>query len=691
MKKMLVVLMGLFVLAGSGMAQLPFSDDFEGTLDSWSLNYNPDNTIAIVGDPVGGTNQVVQLQGTSPLEGMHTDQNEIQYDFNGVGTLYLRTGVYMEQLGYSDNPSSWGAGAAARVFIGGGTAPNNWHVSLCIDDIGRPRFINSVDAFNYDYYLTDDASFVLDTNTWYEYEMFYTGDNVIANIYDADGMLLLSFDNDAMGYPAPAGDPAEFVRLAHSFPVTESFCYYDDVMVDDEMPELPFADNFEGTLDSWTLNYNPDNTIEIVSDPVGGDNHVVQLQGTSPVQGMHTEQNEIQYDFNGVDMLRLSARVYMEQLGYSDNPSSWGAGASARLFIGGGTNPNNWHISLCIDDEGRPRFINSVDAFNYDYYLTDDVNFTLDTHTWYEWELIYTGDNATAKIYDAFGNLLLSFDNDAMGYPAPAGDPAEFIRLTHSFPETESFCYYDDALATTQIDGEGPVLVHLLPTSDVVLPASGGLLTYDVRVASYLPTTYPNVWYWEMVLLPNDNWYPTNGTLFQQQFNLIAGMDVTVGRSLNVPAAAPGGVYSLCGGIGGNPNGDWFKYDCVVFSKGATATDGQGEGFSDWSTSGDMSAFQIASTASERTLPMAYSLSSAYPNPFNPTTALTATLPEAGELNVVVFDVLGRQVARLASGWHAAGAHTLSFDGRGLASGIYFIKAEVPGQMNEIRKVTLLQ
>ncbi len=52
---------------------------------------------------------------------------------------------------------------------------------------------------------------------------------------------------------------------------------------------------------------------------------------------------------------------------------------------------------------------------------------------------------------------------------------------------------------------------------------------------------------------------------------------------------------------------------------------------------------------------------------------------------------LGQKVATLAENIFIEGYHTLIFDASGLSSGIYFVHANVPGQLNEMRKVILIK
>ncbi|TVQ75127.1 MAG: T9SS C-terminal target domain-containing protein [Balneolaceae bacterium] len=60
-----------------------------------------------------------------------------------------------------------------------------------------------------------------------------------------------------------------------------------------------------------------------------------------------------------------------------------------------------------------------------------------------------------------------------------------------------------------------------------------------------------------------------------------------------------------------------------------------------------------------------------YPNPFNPSTSIRYHLPESGPVSLHVYDMLGRHVTTLSSGPRREGVHEVSFDGSGLASGLY--------------------
>jgi hypothetical protein len=67
-----------------------------------------------------------------------------------------------------------------------------------------------------------------------------------------------------------------------------------------------------------------------------------------------------------------------------------------------------------------------------------------------------------------------------------------------------------------------------------------------------------------------------------------------------------------------------------------------------------------------------FSLSQNYPNPFNPVTQISFAVPNAGDISLRVFNMIGREVALIARGHYPAGLHTATFVGRDLPSGIYF-------------------
>lgn len=78
----------------------------------------------------------------------------------------------------------------------------------------------------------------------------------------------------------------------------------------------------------------------------------------------------------------------------------------------------------------------------------------------------------------------------------------------------------------------------------------------------------------------------------------------------------------------------------------------------------------------ESYIPESMQLAQNYPNPFNPTTTIAFELDGAETVTLRIFDSAGREIRSLASGRYPAGRHTVVFDARGLASGVYFYRLE---------------
>jgi hypothetical protein len=89
-------------------------------------------------------------------------------------------------------------------------------------------------------------------------------------------------------------------------------------------------------------------------------------------------------------------------------------------------------------------------------------------------------------------------------------------------------------------------------------------------------------------------------------------------------------------------------------------------------------------------IPKNFTLSQNYPNPFNPSTQITFSLPKASDVKLVVFDILGREVATLVNGFKQAGTHSIEFNASSLSSGVYFYRLE-SGTFTDTKKMLLLK
>ncbi|MCB2213383.1 T9SS type A sorting domain-containing protein [bacterium] len=216
------------------------------------------------------------------------------------------------------------------------------------------------------------------------------------------------------------------------------------------------------------------------------------------------------------------------------------------------------------------------------------------------------------------------------------------------------------------------------------IPANGGTLFYDASVINTLGTTFnQGVTYKTFLNFPNGQFF---GPISTAPVTISAYLNTTVqGLSLTLPALAPAGEYIFTGRLGTQ---NTYVEDTFTFTKLGAGAESVVTDPATWPQNSTL-AFEDQTTPVE--VPVEFAMSAAYPNPFNPTTSVSITMPEAGELSLTVYNIQGQVVATLSDGRINAGSHQFTVDASGLASGLYFIRASVPGQLNQVQKVTLLQ
>lgn len=88
--------------------------------------------------------------------------------------------------------------------------------------------------------------------------------------------------------------------------------------------------------------------------------------------------------------------------------------------------------------------------------------------------------------------------------------------------------------------------------------------------------------------------------------------------------------------------------------------------------------------------PNQFTLDQNYPNPFNPETRISYQLPQAGQVRLLVFDLLGREVKTLVDEKQPAGLHDVRLNARDLDSGVYFYRLEAE-DFTATRKMLLVE
>ncbi len=95
-------------------------------------------------------------------------------------------------------------------------------------------------------------------------------------------------------------------------------------------------------------------------------------------------------------------------------------------------------------------------------------------------------------------------------------------------------------------------------------------------------------------------------------------------------------------------------------------------------------------SSSATNMPARFTLEQNYPNPFNPVTTIRFSIPETRTVTLKVYDLLGREIARLVDERLTPGSYTISWDANNVTSGIYFYRLTA-GDYSEVKKMLYLR
>ena len=100
-------------------------------------------------------------------------------------------------------------------------------------------------------------------------------------------------------------------------------------------------------------------------------------------------------------------------------------------------------------------------------------------------------------------------------------------------------------------------------------------------------------------------------------------------------------------------------------------------------------------TEKEEIIPSVFKVQPAYPNPFNPTTRVSLQIPNTGEVEINIYDVLGRKVMFLTQNYASAGTYTFHWNprnvsGDALSTGTYIMMVTFNNKI-QTQKITFLK
>ncbi len=94
----------------------------------------------------------------------------------------------------------------------------------------------------------------------------------------------------------------------------------------------------------------------------------------------------------------------------------------------------------------------------------------------------------------------------------------------------------------------------------------------------------------------------------------------------------------------------------------------------------------------DNSVPTVFELSQNYPNPFNPTTKISFSLPDAGNVTMIIYDINGKKIAEIANGYHQTGRYTYEWNGKNdfgsaVSSGVYLCTIKAGGKMQTVKMI----
>lgn len=109
----------------------------------------------------------------------------------------------------------------------------------------------------------------------------------------------------------------------------------------------------------------------------------------------------------------------------------------------------------------------------------------------------------------------------------------------------------------------------------------------------------------------------------------------------------------------------------------------------------DLHDYNITSVQDRGEIPREFLLSQNYPNPFNPSTTIEYTLPNDSDVNILIYDLMGKEVRTITNKYKQAGQHNVIWNGKNnteqaVSGGIYFYKLQA-GDFTQTRKMVLLK
>ncbi len=208
------------------------------------------------------------------------------------------------------------------------------------------------------------------------------------------------------------------------------------------------------------------------------------------------------------------------------------------------------------------------------------------------------------------------------------------------------------------------LVADLTPTSSLTIPPEGGRFTATLDLWNYES--------YAIMLTGWTDWVDPFGIqhapFISRYLTIPAGGHVHRNLIQTVAGSEPVGTYSYRVCLGTDPGGSIFALDAFLFVK-SSSNPGTGPNRSLPDQSMTFGWDENEELHPELP-PQRYELVQ-HPNPFNSETTIAYALPAGGEIRLTIYDLLGREVAVLADGFHSEGIHEIAWNAANYSSGIY--------------------
>ncbi|MFQ6604131.1 MAG: SMP-30/gluconolactonase/LRE family protein [Fidelibacterota bacterium] len=304
------------------------------------------------------------------------------------------------------------------------------------------------------------------------------------------------------------------------------------------------------------------------------------------------------------------------------------------------------------------------------------------------WQINYQTGEGIGALYDFPGSLTEAATTPD-GYMfitmvVPSGNPIWVFDASLDLPNDYTGAAVDwSGLVNTLFDGENNAISRTLIVNNAGTEIYHGRIyggTHNNGVFHYVGTDPEGTWLVEDILYKEVMWgqildWGPDSTIWVGTY-----WDVAEGDFTGYYEIDPGANHQLVGSIGtGQPYGVSFNSsavaqgDTIRAPRGITfSADGNTAYVCDFDGSRVLKFTAALSTDDNiAVVPSAFNLYQNYPNPFNPTTNIEFELYTSDKVKLVVYNVMGREVATLVNGVMPVGHHVVQFNANGLASGMY--------------------